>query len=131
MLLVGAQSDRSGERRRYCAVLMAVSAAGWLIVVAAASPVVKMAGLSVCYIGSLSAMAIFWTAANQALPFTERAVGIAAISTIGTFASILSPTIVGVLRDLTHSLSAGAWYSATLLVVGTLSLQLIAQPLRR
>jgi ACS family 4-hydroxyphenylacetate permease-like MFS transporter len=122
MLSFSAHSDRAGERNRYCACLMALSALGWLIVVSGSSPTLKMMGLSICYVGSFSAMAIFWTAANNLLPHATRAIGIAAVSTIGTFASILSPSIVGVLRDLTNNMTAGAWYAASLLVLGTLSL---------
>jgi ACS family 4-hydroxyphenylacetate permease-like MFS transporter len=128
MLVISAHSDRSGERNRYCAGLMALSAFGWLVVVTATATAVKLLGFGICYVGSFSAMAIFWTAANSALPKETRAVGLAAVSTIGTFASILSPSIVGILRDLTQSMAAGAWYSAVLLVLGTLSLSFLAVP---
>jgi MFS transporter, ACS family, 4-hydroxyphenylacetate permease len=128
MLSFSAHSDRSGERNRYCATLMALSGVGWLIVVIGASPALKLMGLSICYVGSFSAMAIFWTAANSLLPQGRRAVSIAAVSTIGTFASILSPSIVGVLRDLTSSMTAGVWYAVTLLALGTMSLFAMTVP---
>lgn len=128
MLFFSAHSDRAGERNRYCARLLALSAAGWIIVVSGSSPTLKMIGLSICYIGSFSAMAIFWTAAGSLLPQGTRAVSIAAVSTIGTFASILSPSIVGVLRDLTASMAAGVWYSAVLLLIGTAFLWGITMP---
>lgn len=122
MLLFSAHSDRVGERNRYCAGLMALSVVGWAVVVFGTSPLVQMTGLSICYIGGFSAMALFWTAAGSLLPQATRAVSLAAVSTIGTLASILSPSIVGMLRDMTQSMVAGAWYSAGLLLVGTLSL---------
>jgi MFS transporter, ACS family, 4-hydroxyphenylacetate permease len=128
MLTFSAYSDRGGERNRHCAFLMALSAVGWIIVVNGGSPTFKMVGLSICYIGSFSAMAIFWTAANSLLPQGTRAVCIAAVSTIGTFASILSPSIVGILRDLTQTMTAGVWYSAILLMIGTTSLMAMAMP---
>ena len=122
MLLFSAHSDRAGERTRHCASAMALSALGWLVMVFAASPAFKMAGLSTCYVGAFAAMAIFWTAANSLLEHATRAVGIAAVSTIGTFASIVSPSIVGILRDMTDTMAAGAWYAAVLLAFGTGSL---------
>ena len=121
MQFFGAQSDRGGERNRHCAYLMMVSAIGWLVMISTKTPAARLLGLSICYVGSFSAIAIFWTAAGR-LPGDNQAARIAAVSTIGTFASILSPSIVGILRDMTNSMTAGVWYSETLLIVGIVML---------
>jgi MFS-type transporter involved in bile tolerance (Atg22 family) len=75
-------------------------------------------GLTVCFSGTYSALAIFWATAAQLIPRRSHAVGIALVSTVGTIASIISPAITGILRDLTQSFTAGAWYAAALLIVG-------------
>lgn len=118
MLYFGVRSDRTGERSLYCSVLLLIAILGWVLLIYGGIPLVKMAGLTICYMAAFSAMSIFWTAANETLPMEGRAVGIAAVSTLGTFASILSPTIVGALKDMTNSMSAGAWYSSVLLLLG-------------
>lgn len=124
MLLLGAHSDRKGERNVYCAALLVTATLGWILLVYGGSPVLRMTGLTVCYMAAFSAMSIFWTAANETIPTFGRAVGIAAVSTLGTFASILSPTLVGVLRDMTDNMAAGAWYSSILLLIGAVATML-------
>jgi ACS family 4-hydroxyphenylacetate permease-like MFS transporter len=130
MLFFSAHSDKVGERNRYCAYLMGAAAIGWMIIVFGSNPAVQMLGLCICYMGAFAAMPVLWTAAGNLLPQGTRAVGIAAVSMIGTFASILSPSIVGVLRDMTHTMAAGAWYSTALLVAGMSALLTVPRQMK-
>src|SRR5262249_25669033 len=89
-------------------------------------PTLQLIGLVLCFSGGYTAMSIFWATAAQVLSRQSQAVGIAFISMVGTFASILSPSIVGVLRDLTKDFNAGIWYATALLFVGIILLSTIA-----
>ncbi|MNN39427.1 putative tartrate transporter [compost metagenome] len=65
-------------------------------------------------------MSIFWTTPDQALTFKARAIGIAVINAFGNTGSALNPLVVGWLKDLTQSFTAGIVYAAVLLVIGAL-----------
>jgi ACS family 4-hydroxyphenylacetate permease-like MFS transporter len=64
-------------------------------------------------------MSIFWTTPDHALSLRARAVGIAVINATGNIGSAVNPLVVGWLKDLTHSFSAGLLFAAALLVIGT------------
>jgi ACS family 4-hydroxyphenylacetate permease-like MFS transporter len=98
--------------------MVALSVCGWSIVVLAEAAVGKMVGLTLCTIGIFSAYGIFWAMVGTVLSRETAPIGIAVITTTGIFASILSPSIVGILRDMTGGFEAGIWYAASLLLLG-------------
>jgi ACS family 4-hydroxyphenylacetate permease-like MFS transporter len=106
---------------------MSTTASGWAVVALSSVPAIQLFGLIMCFSGSYSAMAVFWANAAQLLSRQSQVVGIALISSVGTMASIVSPSIIGVLRDLTDNFAAGIWYSAGLLVFGVLLLGGVAR----
>ncbi|MBX7200180.1 MAG: MFS transporter [Rhodospirillaceae bacterium] len=112
------RSDRTKERIGHLMAVMAVAAVGWAMVVVMPVPTLKLAGLSLSASGVYAAMAIFWAAVTQVLGDRNRAVGMAAIQSVAILASVVSPLIMGILRDATHNFYAGIWYAAVLLVVG-------------
>lgn len=118
MQFVSLNSDRTGERRYHLLSSMLTAAVGWVLIVFAATVYLKMIGLTLCFVGAYSALALFWAAATSAIPRPRQAVAIALISTIGTFASITSPAIIGYLRQVTHSFNSGALYNTAILIVG-------------
>ena len=61
MPLWSARSDRRDERLWHVRVPMALAALGWVLVVMAASPLARFAGLTLVSIGAFCGMAIFWT----------------------------------------------------------------------
>jgi ACS family 4-hydroxyphenylacetate permease-like MFS transporter len=63
-------------------------------------------------------MALFWAFCTPLLRLEQRPASIALISTAGILGSATSPTIVGFLRDLTHSFNSGLWYAVGLLALG-------------
>ena len=117
MPLWSARSDRRDERLWHVRVPMALAALGWVLVVMAASPLARFAGLTLVSIGAFCGMAIFWTLPAAVLSPAARPAGIAVISTAGIFGSAVSPSIIGMLRDATGNFSAGLLYVAVLLVV--------------
>jgi ACS family 4-hydroxyphenylacetate permease-like MFS transporter len=56
-----------------------------------------------------------------------EAASIALISTAGILGSATSPTIVGFLRDLTHSFNSGLWYAVGLLMLGTMTILIVSR----
>jgi ACS family 4-hydroxyphenylacetate permease-like MFS transporter len=111
-------SDRRNERVLHIGGGMAFSAVGWVIVATASHPALRMVGLTMASAGGYPALALFWALATPLLSAAVRPAAIALISTAGIFASMLSPAVVGVLKDLTHSFTAGMWYVTALDVVG-------------
>ncbi|MBY0509304.1 MAG: MFS transporter [Rhodospirillaceae bacterium] len=118
MQWVSRNSDRLNERTWHTVISMALGALGWMIVALTASPYTKMLGLTLCFVGTYSAMCVFWAMAAHTLSRQSQAVGIALISSIGTLASMISPTIIGYLRERTENFNAGIWYTTILLLLG-------------
>jgi ACS family 4-hydroxyphenylacetate permease-like MFS transporter len=127
MHLMSLHSDRKNERLWHTIASMTTVAVGWTIVALVSVPLIQLFGLILCFSGSYSAMSIFWATVSQLLSRQSQAVGIAFISMVGTFASILSPSIIGLLRDFTKDFNAGIWYATALLVVGVILMSSIAR----
>jgi ACS family 4-hydroxyphenylacetate permease-like MFS transporter len=121
----GRHSDRRQERKWHLLLPLLFAAAGWLCTAWSANPLVQMLGVCLASAGSYTAMSIFWTTPDHALSFRARAVGIAVINAVGNISSALNPVIVGWLKDVTHSFSAGLLYSAVLLVIGAIVVALL------
>lgn len=115
-------SDRSNERRLHLAAALGLAAAGWILLAMSSSAMPKLAGLVLSSVGGFSFVAVFWALAIPLLAPASRPAAIALISTTGLLASILSPSVVGVLRDWTHSFDAGFWYVAGLQIAGIFAL---------
>lgn len=120
MVVWGLHSDRSQERKWHLVLPMLMAAAGWIFAAYAGNPMVQLCGICMAATGSYTAMSIFWTTPDQALTFKARAIGIAVINAFGNTGSALNPLVVGWLKDLTQSFTAGILYAAVLLVIGAL-----------
>jgi ACS family 4-hydroxyphenylacetate permease-like MFS transporter len=118
MIWWGRRSDRKQERRWHLMLPMLLSAAGWICTAMSGHPMLQMLGICMASAGSYTAMSIFWTTPDQALSFKAQAIGIAVINATGNISSALNPVIVGWLKDVTHSFSAGVVYAAILLLIG-------------
>ncbi|WP_244817163.1 MFS transporter [Caballeronia sp. Lep1P3] len=104
MVVVGRLSDRSGERRKFVCVLLVMAAAGFL----AAGVFDKQTSLLIVALGVMGAGVIasipaFWALPPKLLTGAGAAGGIALINTLGQLGGIVSPVMVGRIRDLTGS----------------------------
>jgi len=132
MVLIGRSSDRSGERRWHIAIPGFLGAAGLVLSVTFAdNPVLAMAALTLGTVGILSTLPLFWSLPTAFLGGTAAAAGIAMINSLGNLAGYLSPTLVGIIKDATHSTNNGMYMLAGCLVLGSaltlsVSRQLIA-----
>lgn len=122
MLLTARDADRRGQRLWHVVGGLLVGGVGWILVAVGPSAPVKLIGLVLAFCGDYSAICVFWAAVTGLVAPAGRAAAIGVISMLGTTASIVSPYIIGSLRDLTHSFSASAWYVAVLMMFGSLGM---------
>ncbi len=118
MIWWGRRSDRLQERRWHLVLPMLFSAAGWIVTCFAPEPSLRLAGVAMASTGAYTAMAIFWTVPDRSLAPHTRALGLAVINAVGNLGSALSPIVVGVLKDWTHSFTSGLLFAAASLLVG-------------
>jgi ACS family tartrate transporter-like MFS transporter len=107
MILVGASSDRSGERLLHVAGSAVAAAAGFLASAWLHSPVGVVLALSVAAAGLLSSHGPFWPLPSSFLSGSAAAGGIALIVSIANVAGFLGPYATGVLRGVSGSYRLG------------------------
>ena len=107
MVPVGRSSDRRGERRWHLALSAFASAIGFVISAWAQNPVVALAAISLGAMGTTAALEPFWAMPASFLSGAAAAGGIALINSVGNLGGFIGPYAVGLLRQTTHSFSAG------------------------
>lgn len=110
MLLVGWNSDRTGERRWHTAGCLLLGAGGLALSRATDNIPIGIFALSVASMGILARQAPFWSVSSSLLAGTSSAVAIAVISSFGQLGGFAGPYIVGFLTDLTGTYSAGTFF---------------------
>jgi len=110
-------SDRRNERRWHLVYAMGLSLIGWLLVIIAPRPEFKLLGLCCTTIGAFCSQSIFFTLPQAILSDEARPLGIGVITTIGLLGSAISPFVIGYLKDLLGTFSAGLYYVAFLLAI--------------
>lgn len=130
MVLAARSADRRGLRIPHVVAGMVVGGLGWILVALGPTTTVKLAGLILAFCGNYTAICMFWAATVGLVGAFGRAAAIGVISTLGTTAAIVSPYLIGSLRDLTHSFAASAWYVAALMLSGSLAMAIFAQRAR-
>ena len=104
MLVVGRFSDASGERPKFVAGLILAAAIGFFATGLFDNNVVLLVGaLAVLGGGVVAAIPTFWTLPPKILAGAGAASGIALINTLGQVGGIISPVMVGSVKDLTGS----------------------------
>jgi ACS family tartrate transporter-like MFS transporter len=107
MLLVGAHSDRTAERRWHIAISAFCGASALLAAGYSSAVSMTLAAFSIALAASSSMFGPFWALATAALPEAAAAGGIALINAVGNLGSGFGPFWIGRLRDLTGSYRAG------------------------
>jgi MFS family permease len=104
MVLVGRMSDRSGERRKFVCALMLMAAAGFFAAgVFDKQTTLLIVALGVMGAGVIASIPAFWALPPKLLTGAGAAGGIALINTLGQLGGIVSPVMVGRIRDVTGS----------------------------
>jgi D-galactonate transporter len=108
MVLVGRNSDRTGERHWHLIVCSLLGAAGfWLSSAYEHDIHVALLGTTIAASGLLSAISLSWSLPTAYLTGTAAAAGIATINSIGNLSGFVSPLIIGWIKDTTGSLTGG------------------------
>ncbi len=118
MALIGASSDRTGERFYHIAIPSFVAVIGFSLSAWLVSPVPALVALTIAAIGDLGSRGPFWALPPQFLKGSSAAGGIALINTIGSVGGFVGPYAVGLVLDYTGSYSGGLIFLAALLLVG-------------
>lgn len=122
-LVAGYSSDRHGERRWHVAGSgFAVAAAFLMLPLASGSVPLTVCCLAVASVGLYANLATFWTIPPAYLRGGSAAGGIAMITALGAIGGVLSPNIVGTLKEVTGSLYSGLAVIASVLIVGMITL---------
>jgi MFS family permease len=110
LVLVGASSDRTGERVLHaaaCAFVVALACAGAALF---ADPVVKILSLVVMQVAVIAFLAPFWTIPTILLSGSSAAVGIALVNAIGNVGGFIGPSLIGFLKTATGN-DNGAFFT--------------------
>ena len=117
MVLIGRHSDRTGERKGHVAACAMTGALG-LVLAAGFHESVPLIVLSfaLSQLGQRSVQGVFWAIPPMFLGGTAAAAGIALINSVGNLGGFVGPTVMGWLRGVTGSYSAGLLVLAGALV---------------
>jgi len=133
MPLWGASSDRRNERDWHLRIAMLAAAIGWLLVITSSVSEVRYLGLIFVSLGSFCALLTFWTfpASSAILSSEARPAGIALINCVGIGGgSAIGPLVVGYLKDLTGSFTAGLVYVLAMLIMAVICITILAAQTR-
>jgi MFS transporter, ACS family, tartrate transporter len=116
--VIGAHSDRTGERKGHVAACALTAATGLILAVVFRDHVpLLVLSFALSQLGQRSVMSVFWSIPPMILGGTAAAAGIALINSIGNLGGAVGPSVMGWLREGTNSYSAGLLVLATALVI--------------
>lgn len=119
LLVVGRLSDRSDNRRLFCAVPMAVGAAALTgTMFTSGSLPVTVVLFSVAAFSIWSVYGVFWSIPATLYSGLATAGSIALINSVGNINGFVNPFVVGALESLTGSLYAGMSITIVCLLIG-------------
>ncbi len=108
MVMAAQHSDVTGERRWHLSLSCLLAFAGFFGCGAfGAGHLIGLFFISMATIGVMCSLATFWAVPTALLSGTAAAAGIAWINSVGNLAGYVGPFAIGLLRDLTHTMSAG------------------------
>ena len=118
MVLVGRRSDRVGERRWHIATAAAVAGASLSMAAGATSLAWTLPALSLAMAGHASMSGPFWALATDQGGGSRAAASIALINSVGNIGGFVGPYLLGAIEDAAHSIAAGLYAIAALMVAG-------------
>ena len=114
IVLWGRRSDRKLERRFHLAFPLLVASAGLAGAAMLDDPTMKMAVLSIAGFGIFGCLPVFWTYPTAFLSGAAAAGGIALINSLGNLAGFAGPFVMGRLKDMTGTYTAGLFCLAAI-----------------
>jgi len=126
MVVVGWNSDRTGERRWHAAVPMFVAAAAYAILIYMGGNLWLTLAMFVVITACLNSFyAPFWALPSLALGGSAAAASIGLINTIASFGGYFGPKVIGMLNTRTGSAKAGLGYMLTCFLITGVLLMLL------
>ncbi|SMF41372.1 MFS transporter [Pseudogulbenkiania subflava] len=118
----GRSADARRERRWHLVIPALMGSVGFIVAASfTQSTAVSLVFLSLAAAGVLTCAPLFWSLPTAFLGGTAAAAGIAVINSVGNLAGFVSPYLIGTLKDMTGSTSAGMYVLAGSLVVGAIA----------
>ncbi len=112
MVIIGGNSDRTGERRWHIAMSAVAGGVGFALTGLVHGTAPSIAALSIAMLGLASMLGPFWAFATSFLGGIGAAAGIALVNSVGNIGGFVGPNIVGYVQQTSHS------FSGSLLVIG-------------
>jgi ACS family tartrate transporter-like MFS transporter len=129
MVLVGRNSDRTGERKLHVAACAITASAGLLLAAASQHNIwLLVLSFTLSQMGQRSVMSVFWAIPPLFLGGTGAAAGIGLINAIGNLGGWAGPSMMGWLRDSTGGYVGGLLVLAAVLIVEAVAVSLLRLP---
>ncbi len=121
MVLIGNNSDKTGERRRHVAMPALAGSIGLILSAWLQSHTPLLAFLALCLaaLGIWSTLGPFWSLPTEFLSGSAAAGGIALINSIGNVGGFVGPFVVGYVKQTTGDFTGGLLCLATTLLLGS------------
>lgn len=130
MVWWGRRSDRKLERRWHFAVGAWVAAFGFAATTFQNGYLAwSLFALSIAFVGQAAITPLFWSVPTAILDGRTAAAGIALVSSLSNFGPLLAPSMIGIVKTTTGSMSFGLYAIAVLLVMAG-ALMVLAVPKR-
>jgi len=121
MVFVGRVSDRTGERRKFVIGLMLLASVGFFSAgIFDKQTAMLVLALSMMGAGVVAAIPAFWALPPKLVAGAGAAAGIALINTLGQLGGIVSPVVVGRIKDMAGSTTPALY------LIGSLGLVCVA-----
>ncbi|MBV8774561.1 MAG: MFS transporter [Deltaproteobacteria bacterium] len=125
MVLVAKHSDSTQERRWHLALSAFIGGIALAACAGGRTALFSLVTISIAAAGVSSTAGPFWTLPSEFLDGAAAAGGIALINSIGNLAGFVGPSVVGLIRQLTHSFAGGLGaMAAAVLIAGIIALAL-------
>jgi ACS family tartrate transporter-like MFS transporter len=128
MVIVGAHSDRSGERRWHVAGCASLAASALVLAAFSTSTVAVVASLSFAMLGVSAMVGPFWAMPGALLAGVRASAGIALINSIGNLGGFAGPYILGLTRSSSGNFKSGLLVLAGGMLLGASVVLLLRMP---
>jgi ACS family tartrate transporter-like MFS transporter len=118
MVVWGMRSDRTGERIWHVALPLFLAGVAFAWSASALPLGLTMLALTLAAIGIHAALGTFWSLPTAILTGTGAAAGLALVNSMGNLAGLVSPTIIGLIKETTGSFTVALLFLASALVLG-------------
>jgi MFS transporter, ACS family, tartrate transporter len=120
MVLIGRNSDRTGERRWHIALSAIGGGAAFALTGFVHGIIPSIAALSLAMLGLASMLGPFWAFATSFLGGIGAAAGIALVNSVGNIGGFVGPNIIGYVQQTTNGFRGGLVVIGAVLAAGGL-----------